>query len=161
VGEGRWYSIVNIIRSKQRKCIYDAGDNGFYQNNGQLSSDNYTLDDMGDINTDEVNNFNIWSYTNHIHDNINFNFYLLVTGSCGRTCSTCHNYQFHDCKVYIWRSHCSHGYFRRIAVSIAQLFLKRYTFDIPSVCDELETLVQYAMTKTQRRQYRDEVWFKY
>jgi len=120
--------IIKVIRSKQRKCIYDAGDNGFYRNNGQLSSDNYTLDDMGDVDIDEINNFTIWSVINYKINDMSIAFYLLVVGSCGRTCSACNDYQFHDCKVY--------------------------------VCEEVVPLINYAMTKTQRKQCREQVWFK-
>ena len=76
-------SIISIIRDIEKKCIYDSGDYGYFCNSGYLK---------GEFDT-ECDNYTIWSCFNE--------FYILVVGISGYSCSDCCHCQYHDCKVYI------------------------------------------------------------
>ena len=94
--------LSSIIRNKKRKCIYDSGDDDFYNNKEQLSSTNkvfyHTYDDSP--HPDEISNYTIWA-CDYEDNNGDYGFYLLVVGSCGYTCSGPCHFQYWNCNVYV------------------------------------------------------------
>jgi hypothetical protein len=91
--------VISAIKNKPRKCIYDSGDDDFYNDKHHLSSWNKThYHQCHGPHPDEISNYTIWVCDYEHDDN---NFFLLVTGSCGYTCSGPCHFQFRSCKVYV------------------------------------------------------------